>query len=764
MHFDTTAFLRLDAPGSLGTSAAGASFATSTGDILEATCYGPGVFRLRVGPNTRPDYGLVQGRGKACTVTVANGVTTLTHGDSALEITGKPLSFRLLHKGAPVFGSITDRHVHGWTRLPAFGRLRQGGRWTAAFALASGEPVYGLGEKFGPLDKRGQLVHSQVEDALGVNTGLSHKNTPFAWSTGSGRGAWGIFVHTPGYVAHGVGYPDWSHRSYATVVDDEALDLFLFAADTPAALLDAYTQLTGRAPEVPQWSLGLWVSRADYRTPEEAVDVAATLRARRIPCDVITLDGGAVWKVETRFNFQWNPDGLFDVRESLAALKAHDFRVCVGECPYVSVHDPLFAELAERGFLLRTLSGDPLVIGWDATPRGGHSGGHPGGHPGGHSGGTAGGHAGDAPTPLPPSGIVDFTNPDAFAWWRDAHQSLFADGVDVIKSDFGEQVPDDAVAFNGDRGSRLHNVYPLLYNHCVFEATAKFQKPGDAPPMVWSRAAWSSQQRFPMGWGGDPQSDFEGLAASIRGGLSWGMSGNPYHSSDIGGTYGAEPPSPELYLRWLQATVFSSHIRLHGPGAREPWAFGPEAEAIARKWLAFRYRLIPYLRQVIRAAGATGLPVMRAMPLAFPGNALVRDRDTQFMCGDALLVAPIVREGGAVEIALPPGAWYDLNSRQRLPGGRVVRYQAALDQFPVFGREGHVLPLGPAVQHTGEIDAAAPLERLWAFGRPTVPLEGFAQARTVESADVGGAPALAIRAGVPVEVFGDATAVQVTPL
>ena len=124
------------------------------------------------------------------------------------------------------------------------------------------------------------------------------------------------------------------------------------------------------------------------------------------------------------------------------------------------------------------------------------------------------------------------------------------------------------------------------------------------PPIVWSRAGWAASQRHPIGWGGDPQSDWEGLAASIRGGLSHGMSGNPYHSSDIGGFYGAEQPDAELYLRWLQATVFCSHIRMHGIGEREPWAFGPEAEAIARKWLAFRYRLIPYLERVDRAGDA----------------------------------------------------------------------------------------------------------------------------------------------------------------
>jgi len=255
-------------------------------------------------------------------------------------------------------------------------------------------------------------------------------------------------------------------------------------------------------------------------------------------------------------------------------------------------------------------------------------------------------------------------------------------------------------------------------------------------------------------WGGDPQSDWEGLAASIRGGLSWGLSGGPYYSSDIGGFYGSREPSAELYVRWLQAAVFSSHMRMHGIGEREPWAFGAEAEAVARKWLAFRYRLIPYLMQAIDQAVATGMPVMRAMALAFPKSALLRAHETQFMCGDALFVAPIIKEGGEVEIALPPGAWYDLNSRQRLPGHRVLRYKASLDQFPVFGREGAALPLGRAVQHTGEIERANPLEQLWVFGKPTRPLMGFAQAKIEAGKD--GAYAIRATPSVKVEPFGDA--------
>jgi alpha-D-xyloside xylohydrolase len=731
---DLSAFLRLDAPNSLGATATGASFATSTGDVLEVSCFGPGVFRLRAGPNTRPDYGLVVGRVKACTVAQPSPETwTLASGDATLELTGSPLRYRLLWKGQPVAGSITDQHFRGFTRMPAFGRLRAAPCWIASLALASGEPVYGLGEKFGSLDKRGQFVSSEVVDALGVNTGASYKNTPFAWSPGTGRGAWGVFVNTPARVTHGVGHPDWSHRSYALVVDDEALDLFLFAAPNPAAIVDHYTQLTGRAPGVPRWSLGLWVSRAYYKTPEEAADVAAKLRERKIPCDVLTLDGRAAWKVETRFNFRWDPDRFKDPRAALAAIKQHKLRVCVWEYPYVSVHDPLFHELAQRHYLLTTPHGDPYVFRWDTDP--------------------ATSPFGNVLTPLPESGIVDFTNPAAFAWWRDQHKALFDDGVDVIKSDFGEHVPDDAVAFNGDSGARLHNVYPQLYNHCVYEATARFQRKDAGAPMVFSRAGWSASQRYPIGWGGDPQSDWEGLAASIRGGLSLGMSGNPYHASDIGGFYGAEQPDAELYLRWLQATVFSSHMRVHGIGEREPWAFGPDAEAIARKWLAFRYRLIPYLERVVVQATRTGLPVMRAMPLAFPGNALTQRFETQFLCGEALLVAPIVQPGGEVDIALPPGAWYDLNSRARFAGRQVIRYRAALDQFPVFGREGHALPLGRAVQHTGEIDAANPLEQLWVFGAPTNSLDGFTQARI--EADGEGGFTLKTTPGIEVVRFGE---------
>ena len=663
----------------------------TTAGPLRVAAVGEGTFRWTLGGPPGPDYGILDGEPApiACRIESSETGWLLRTREARLHIQAEPLHISLFRGTELVLESATDSHFVRKQRLPPFAAMEEG--HFAALALESGDAVYGLGEKWGPLNRRGQLVTSWDEDALGVNAERSYKNCPFAWSP---RG-WGLFVHTPARVRHGIGYAQFSHRSYTLEVSDSQLDLFLIAGEDGRQILERYTDLTGRTPMPPLWGLGVWMSRAYYADADELLETAHTLRDRGIPSDVIVLDGRAWQDTDTRFTFAWDTARYHEPAAITAALHDLDYKVCVWEYPLVSKHGPLHAEMAEKGWLLANGHGAPYEYTFDPEP------------------------FGEVLTQLPDSGLVDFTHPEAYAFWRDSHARLFRDGVDVIKPDFGEQVEPDTTAHNGDSGERLHNAYPLLYNRCVFEATAAHST--GSLPMVLSRAGWAGSQRYPVQWGGDPQSDWEGLAASIRGGLSWGLSGVPCYATDIGGFYGAEMADPELFVRWAQAAVFCSHMRFHGIGKREPWHYGAENEAIVRRFIQLRYRLIPYLDGVLQIAHETGLPVMRPMVLDSPEFEESWSFEQQYFFGPEMLVVPVVRPQGKATVHLPPGTWYDFWTGQALEGGRTFHTKSPLGTIPVYVRANSIIPLGPKVQHTGEFQSRGLIERLIIYGRPIRP-------------------------------------------
>jgi alpha-D-xyloside xylohydrolase len=637
--------------------------------------------RLRLGPDAR-GYGILLADPAALPLRVeaVEGGTRLAAGGRVLEVGHAPLSFALVVDGRTVQASPSDGHFVRRFRLPPFARLDGG--WFVSLELGHDTPVYGLGEKWGRLDRRGQLVRSFNHDALGVNAEVSYKNAPFAWSPEG----WGVFVHTVAPVVHGVGYAPWSQRAYGLTVDSPSLDLFLLDGVDGAQLLGQYTALTGRAPSPPLWSLGLILSKAYYRTADEILAVAREVRARGMPCDTITFDGRAWQDTGTRFAFEWDPARYPEPRVVVDQLKALGFRICVWEYPLVSVRNPLFAELAAKGWLLRDArTGAAYRYQWDLEP------------------------FGAVLTPLPESGLVDFTHPDAYACWRDRHRELFELGVDMIKPDFGEQVEPHMVASDGAEGDALHNVYALLYNRCVHEAATRYARDGG---FLFSRAAWAGSQRYPSQWGGDPQADWGGLAASIRGGLSWGLTGAPFYATDVGGFYG-DRRDPVLYVRWAQASVFSAHMRLHGVGEREPWSYGPEAERAAMSALELRYRLLPCLWRAVQQSCATGLPVQRAMALACPDEPAAWAFDHQFFCGDDLLVAPCLDPAGRVRVYLPAGEWRRFPGNEPFAGGRTHELALRLDELAVFARRGAEVPLGPAVRHTGELGTVPVVSETW---------------------------------------------------
>ena len=177
--------------------------------------------------------------------------------------------------------------------------------------------------------------------------------------------------------------------------------------------------------------------------------------------------------------------------------------------------------------------------------------------------------------------------------------------------------------------------------------------------------------------------------------------------------------TPELYLRWLAMGVFSANFSFQGVNGLMPWDFGDEVLAHVRTWMQWRYRLVPYVLGAIEDSARTGLPVQRSMALSFPNDEHAHDWDLQYLLGPALLVAPITEPGKSVRVYLPKGdAWWDLNTGHRYEGGTTWTLECELGQFPVFGREGHMLCLGPAAQHTGEFNSARILDEVWMFGMP----------------------------------------------
>jgi len=611
------------------------------------------------------NYGLLEHEPEAerLHLETSTNITIVRSSQFILEIEHSPFKFILKnHHGETLLKTADDGHFVRTHRVPPCAKTLQG--WLFSFALQSNEGIYGLGEKWGTLNKRGQLLRSYNHDALGVNAEISYKNTPFAWSP---KG-WSVFVSTSYPVTHAVGYAAWSQRSYCILIEDDSFDIFLntsqlnpaHANNHGAELIRQYAELTGFAPEPPEWSTGIILSKAYYRDADEILAVANEVRRQAMPCEVITFDGRAWQDTDTRFAFEWCSKRYPDPKPVLEELKALDFKICVWEYPLISTQHPWFTEFSEKGWLLKdTKTNKAYEFEWEREA------------------------FGEVLTPLPNSGLVDFTHPDAYQFWLEQHKDLFVLGVDMIKADFGEQIPEEGViAHNGASGKELHNVYAFLYNRCVYEAAQKYAQKG---PFLFSRAAWSGSQRFNSQWGGDPQADWEGMMSNIRGGLSWGLSGAPFYATDVGGFY-KDTRDNKLYIRWSQAAVFSAHFRLHGIGAREPWTYSDEANQIVMQTLSLREKLRPYLFRAMQAATKTALPVQRPMVLAFPEQPQSWGFENQFMCGDDLLVAPCFSPRSQVEFYLPVGEWVQLNldasfGTKLWQGGQFYREHFNLDEI-----------------------------------------------------------------------------------
>jgi alpha-D-xyloside xylohydrolase len=301
-------------------------------------------------------------------------------------------------------------------------------------------------------------------------------------------------------------------------------------------------------------------------------------------------------------------------------------------------------------------------------------------------------------------GAIDFSNPEAVDWYKAQLRRLFDCGAAAIKTDFGERI--DMSADYRMAPSHLHNLYGLLYQRAVAEVSAEYAD----LPLCWSRAGWAGCQRYPLHWGGDTSSTWDGLAQTLRGGLSLGLSGFTYWSHDIPGFHGLpdfmnSKPGETLYLRWTQFGVFTSHMRYHGSFPREPWEY-PGVAALVRKMLRLRYALIPYIMREGKHCGVSGRSMIASLLFDYPGDPAVWSIDTQYLFGRDMLVAPIMNKEGVRNIYLPEGEWLDFFTGEASSGPTWMRrVQYPPERFPVFVKKNTVIPLYPeAVSCTAEME------------------------------------------------------------
>ncbi|MFF1696367.1 alpha-xylosidase [Streptomyces sp. NPDC058257] len=633
---------------------------TLNSPLLTVDCFSPaeGVIGVRTTHlagkrHLGPDFGLPG---------ADTGVGQVRRDGDIIELTSGPLTARL-DKAAPWTLSFHDADGHEVTsagrKSTAFFTTGDGEHHMAGrLALGVGEQVYGLGERFTPFVKNGQVVDMWQADG-GTNSEQAYKNVPFSLHL-SPTGAYGVFVNHPGKVSYEIGSESVGQMQFS--VQDQTLEYFIVAGPTPKDVLRRYTALTGRPALPPAWSFGLWLTtsfttRYDEETVTSFVDGMAE---RDIPLSVFHFD--CFWMREYQWSdFQWDPDVFPDPEGMLARLKGRGLKISVWINPYIAQKSDLFDEAAAAGYLVKRTTGD--IWQWDLWQAG--------------------------------MALVDFTNPQACAWFQAKLKVLLDQGVDCFKTDFGERIPTDVLWHDGSDPERMHNYYTHLYNRTVFELLEKERGTGEAA--LFARSATAGGQQYPVHWGGDCFSSFGAMAESLRGGLSLSLSGFGFWSHDIGGFEGT--PDPAVFKRWLAFGLLSSHSRLHGSSSyRVPWEFGEEAVEVTRQFTRLKHRLMPYLYGAAAEAHHTGVPLMRPMLLEFPEDPTARGLDRQYMLGPDLLVAPVFSADGDVEYYLPQGTWTHLLTGEHVQGPVWRRERHGFDSLPLYVRPGAVLPLGSDTQ------------------------------------------------------------------
>ena len=563
--------------------------------------------------------------------------------------------------------------------------------------LASEERIFGLGERTGDLNKRGQSCPVWNTDPPlyhNSSTRSMYTSIPFyiGFQRDTGR-AYGVLIDSAALIEMDMGQTNESEA--IITVHDDSLIVYFFDGPTPAHILSQYTELTGRMPLPAKWTLGHHQSRWSYTTQQQVLDVASRLRERNHPTDALWLD---IDYMNGYRNFTWNPETFPQPQEMLKQLHEQNLHLVTIIDPGTKIDDgySVYQEGIQQNYFCAYENGT-LFEGsvW----------------PG-------------------PSVFPDFTQQRVRNWWGNLYAQLLDIGVDGIWNDMNEPsltnfLTDDSETGDSLHGktmdasvlhraggdnptspdgppvyhSKFHNAYGMEMARTSYEGLLRLRP--DSRPFVLTRSGTTGVQRYAAVWTGDNTSQWEHISLAIRMCLNMGMSGVPFVGADIGGFWDAS--NGELLVRFAQAAALMPFCRNHnamGNPDQEPWAFGEPYESAYRTAIETRYQLLPYLYTLFHEASVSGAPIMRPLYYHYPDDEAACDVENAFLIGENLLSAPVTNaDTTSADVYLPAGNWFDYWDNNEYTGSSTVTIPAPLNRWPLLVRGNSILPSGPVLQY-----------------------------------------------------------------
>lgn len=545
-------------------------------------------------------------------------------------------------------------------------------RLKAEFQAPENEKLFGMGQyQNGRFDLKNSTLPLFQEN--------KQVSIPYVISS---RG-YGFFWHNPS-----IGQAEFTNDKMIWTADcTEKLDFWVVAEDTPKDLVRAYSNVTGKAPVMPEYAMGFWQSRLRYWNQEQLLSVAREYKKRNIPLDIIVCD---FYHYPTLGDMKFDSDLFPNPKEMVDELKAMGTQLVISFWPHTEVKSDTYREMKEKNLLAET-EGDMSRCDLFGT-----------------------------------TAFFDMSNPEAVEYvWEKCKKNYYDNGIhlfwlDEIEPTLSRKSP-ECHRLKAGKYQKIANLYPLLCEKAFYDSLTQ---EGETEIVSLSRCAWAGSQKYgSLVWSGDIDSKFDVLARQIVAGQQIGIAGIPWWNTDIGGFFTSNPQSPEfknLLVRWFEYGAFCPVMRLHGDRAKdyipekadgtkllfsgqpnEIWSYGKRVERILTKYIQIRNSMKPYTKQLFEQAHKYGDPIIRTLFYEFPDDESCWNISDEYMYGGDMLVAPITEQFSTKRtVYLPKGArWQSAINGETYEGGQTVKVNARLDQIPVFLRNGNQYDL---VKQIGE--------------------------------------------------------------